>query len=330
MTEEHKHRLLQFARIRRAKFWLRYMPRRARFHTYPIVGRFAAFARPRSYLWRFNYPGIRPAFYFGSVLTLIPIPGQLPLGFLLCLLFRTNFMIMGALQFVSNPATGPFLLYGTYKLGAITLNLTGLSSRQDAPPAAAVFEGSLDLAPIIPPLEEAPPDLETTDLEPKPTPWLDRFYRILGDQLPPRGQPITAQAWVKIAAHLLAAQLIGAIIAGLTLGAALDLLWRWLVLPAARHHAARKPVTGIITPHSATSSEPPLPPDHEPLDTPPLDVSHPASSPPYVRLYSPPPPFLWPARAHRRRRLQQHPPRSPPARLRREVQTRLRPRPQTS
>ncbi len=270
MTDEHKHRLLQFARIRRAKFWLRYMPRRARFHTYPVVGRFAAFARPRSYLWRFNYPRIRPAFYFGSVLTLIPIPGQLPLGFLLCLLFRTNFMIMGALQFVSNPATGPFLLYGTYKLGSITLDVTGLSSRQDAPAAPALFEGSLNITPIVvPPLEEAPPDLEAPDTEPKPTPWLDRFYRILGDQLPPRGQPITAQAWVKIIVHLIAAQLIGAIIAGLAMGAALDLLWRWLVLPAARHHAARRPVTAIITPHSATSSTtsgPPSPSIAEPPD----------------------------------------------------------------
>ncbi len=267
MTDEHKHRLLHFARIRRAKFWLRYMPRRARFHTYPIVGRFAAFARPRSYLWRFSYPRIRPAFYFGSVLTLIPIPGQLPLGFLLCLLFRTNFMIMGALQFVSNPATGPFFLYGTYKLGSITLDITGLSRHEETAPAA--YEGSLDIAPVInPPLEAAPPDIDSPNpaATPEPTPWLDRFYRILGDQLPPRGQTITIQEWVKIIIHLIASQLIGAILAGLAMGAALDLLWRWLVLPATRHHAARKPITATITPHPDTPE-----PNHPAPANPPPD-----------------------------------------------------------
>ncbi|MCX6936728.1 MAG: DUF2062 domain-containing protein [Verrucomicrobia bacterium] len=252
-ADEHHHRRLHFARIRRAKFWLKFMPRRARFHTYPVVGRFAAFARKRNYLWSFNYINIRPALYLGSVLTLIPIPGQIPLGFLLCLLFRSNFMVMGALQFVSNPATGPFFLYGTYKLGAITLDLTSLSSHPEPAPAPAVFEGSLDPAPlIVPPPEPAAPDLATPDAGQKPTPWLDRFYRILGNQLPPRGQPITAQAWVKIAVHLLAAQLIGAILAGLAVGAALDLLWRWLMIPAARHRLARRPVTAVVTPHDTT------------------------------------------------------------------------------
>ena len=250
-AEENNHRLRHFARIRRAKFWLKYMPRRARFHTYPIVGRFSAFARKRNYLWSFNYLNIRPALYLGSVLTLIPIPGQLPLGFLLCLLFRSNFMVMGALQFVSNPATGPFFLYGTYKLGAVTLDITNLSSRPD--PAPAVFEGSLDVAPgIAPPLEAVSPDLASPDTASKPTPWLDRFYRMLGDHLPPRDQPITAQAWVKIAMHLLAAQLLGAIIAGLAMGAALDLLWRWLMIPAVRHRLARKPVTAVVSPHDTS------------------------------------------------------------------------------
>ncbi len=252
-AEENNYRLRHFARIRRAKFWLKYMPRRARFHTYPVVGRFSAFARKRNYLWSFNYINIRPALYLGSVLTLIPIPGQLPLGFLLCLLFRSNFMVMGALQFVSNPATGPFFLYGTYKLGAVTLDITSLSSRPEPPPAPAVFEGSLNPAPgIAPPQDAAPPDLAPPDAETKPTPWLDRFYRMLGDHLPPRDQPITAQAWVKIAMHLLAAQLLGAIIAGLAMGAALDLLWRWLMIPAVRHRLARKPVTAVVSPHDTS------------------------------------------------------------------------------
>lgn len=277
MTIEDKaHQLLHFARIRRAKFWLRYMPRRARFHTYPLVGRFATFARPRSYLWRFNYPQIRPAFYFGSILTLLPIPGQIPTGFLLCLLLRTNFMIMAALQFVSNPATTIPLLIGTYKLGAFTLDLTGLASRRDAPPAS--YTGSLELDPLPlahPPLEAAPPDLEGPMVEPPPTPWVDRFYRVLGDLLPPRGHPVSASDWLRIIGHIVASLLIGAVLAGLLLGAVLDLLWRILVLPAARHHAARKAVTAVITPHDAPEAAPPAPSSTAPVTTP-----HPDSAPP--------------------------------------------------
>jgi uncharacterized protein (DUF2062 family) len=269
VTDEHKHRLLHFARIRRAKFWLRFMPRRARFHTYPVVGRFASFARRRSYLWRFNYPQIRPAFYLGSVLTLLPIPGQIPLGFLLCLLFRTNFMIMASLQFVSNTATVVPFFYGTYKLGAITLDLTGLTPHRD--PAPVVHTGPLTVQPVVvnPPLSDAPADLEAPPPEPEPTPWKDRLYRVLGDLLPPRGEPISTADWMRIIAHLIASILIGCIIAGLVMGAALDLLWRWLVLPAARHHAARKPVTAIVTPHDISSHSTttnPLPPASPPAD----------------------------------------------------------------
>ncbi len=143
MTEEHHHqRLLRFARIRRAKFWLRFMPRRARFHTYPFVGRFAEFARKRNYLWSFRYAQVRPSLYLGSVLTLIPIPGQLPIAFVLCLVFRTNFMLLGGLQFVSNPATSLPFVVGTYKLGSLVLDVTGISAHAPAPVAAADLDFS--------------------------------------------------------------------------------------------------------------------------------------------------------------------------------------------
>ena len=248
--EEKAHQLLRFAQIRRAKFWLRFMPRRARFHTYPLVGRFAAFGRKRSFLWRFSYPQIRPAFYFGSVLTLLPIPGQVLISFFLCILLRTNFMIMGALQFVTNPATSLPLLIGTYKLGAITLDLTGLSVRREASPA--IFSSSSEVPLVVnPPPELAPADLEAPPPALAPTPWVDRFYRVLGDLLPPRGKTMATADWLRLIAHIVASLVIGAIIGGLLMGAVLDLLWRWFILPAARHHAARKPVTAIITPHSA-------------------------------------------------------------------------------
>lgn len=258
MTEEHHHqRLLRFARIRRAKFWLRFMPRRARFHTYPVVGRFAAFARARNYLWSFRYPQIRPSIYFGSILTLIPIPGQLPIAFILCLFFRANFMLMGGLQFVSNPATSIPLGVLTYKLGARVLNVTGISPHAPASVTAEDIDFSESLPlPSETPEESAPPPASATPQTPKKT-WTDRIYEVFADQLPPRGQPMTVGDWVRLLGHLFASLLIGAVLAGLALGAVLDLLWRKLVLPAALHHAAKKhPVTAVVTPHDNTPTPP--------------------------------------------------------------------------
>jgi uncharacterized protein (DUF2062 family) len=221
MTDEpHNQRQLRFARIRRAKFWLRFMPRRARFHTYPVVGRFASFARKRSYLWSFQYPQIRPAFYLGSVLTLLPVIGQLPIAFVLCLSFRTNFMILGGLQFVSNLLTLPFLLAGCYQLGRTVMDFTGLDRLAGLLPPAAPPDAALGPAPAL--------------AEPG---FASKFFLY--------GSALT----------------IGALIAGLLLGAALDLLWRLLVLPAARHRAAKKPVTALVTPHDdSDGSRPPYPP----------------------------------------------------------------------
>lgn len=258
-AEEHHHqRLLRFARIRRLKLLLRFMPRRARFHTYPLVGRFASFARARSYLWTFRYEQVRPSFYLGSILTLIPIPAQLPIAFFLCLGFRTNFMLMGGLQFLSNPATSFPLAIGTYKLGAMVLNITGISTSK----AADVVTIDMDLSQSLPfsdphiPAEQAShPEVPADQVTPKKT-WTDRIYEVFGDQLPPRGQPMAIQDWVRLLGHVFGSLLIGALLAGLALGAVFDLLWRYLVLPAAKLRALRKPVTATITPHD----NPPSPP----------------------------------------------------------------------
>lgn len=257
--ENHQQRLLRFARIRRLKLLLRFMPRRARFHTYPLVGRFASFARARNYLWTFRYPQIRPALYLGSILTLIPIPAQLPIAFFLCLTFRANFMVMGGLQFVSNPATTVPLVIGTYKLGAMVLNVTGVSVTHpaDAPPVEIDLSLPLPLSHA-----DAAPEEQETGTEPikksKKT-WSDRVYDLFGDQMPPRGQPMTVQDWIRLLSHLFGSLLIGAILAGLALGSLLDLLWRYLVLPAAQLRQARKPVTAIVTPHDNPTPPPPAP-----------------------------------------------------------------------
>jgi uncharacterized protein (DUF2062 family) len=113
-------------RIRRTKRLLRYMPRRTEFHRYPIVGRFASLARSRAYLWTFRSSPVRRAFYFGSVLSLLPLMGvQLPVGFVLSLVARCNFMILGALQFITNPFTALPIYGGTFLLGRKILERFG-------------------------------------------------------------------------------------------------------------------------------------------------------------------------------------------------------------
>lgn len=135
---------------------LRFMPRRAVMHHYPLIGRFAAAARSRAYLWSFRTDAMRPAFYAGSILSLLPLMGvQLPLAFALSLLLRANFMVMGGLQFITNPFTAAPIYYATHELGAYVISVAGFG---EALPSADPDEPVLPLhgpAPNTPP--EAPP-----------------------------------------------------------------------------------------------------------------------------------------------------------------------------
>lgn len=120
----HHARSEHHARIRRLKWWLRLMPRRAVLHRYPFIGRFAHLLRDRFHLWSFRKAHVRPAYYLGSILSFLPVMGiQLPLALVLSLLFRTNFMILGGLQFITNPLTAAPIYYGTYQLGKATIAL---------------------------------------------------------------------------------------------------------------------------------------------------------------------------------------------------------------
>lgn len=233
-ADEHHHRKLRFERIRRAKFWLRFMPRRARFHTYPIVGRFASFARKRSYLWSFRYERLRPSFYLGSIVSLLPIMGvQLPVSFALCLFFRANFMVAGGLQFITNPLTIWVVYPATYKVGEIVLYHTGWGPAESVPPVPAPAEE-----------HDTPP--------PAPPPTEPSRFNFLAD--------LAKYLKVENLTHLFNALMLGGLICGVLLGAALDMFWRRLILPAAVHRQARKPVTGQISPHDTPPSDtPPAP-----------------------------------------------------------------------
>lgn len=125
------------------KQFLKFMPRRAVMHKYPFVGRFAKMARQRAYLWSFKYEHMRASFYAGSILSLLPVMGvQLPLALVLSLLLRSNFMVMGGLQFITNPATAAPIYYATHQLGAYVIETAGFG---EALPASDPDEAVLPL-----------------------------------------------------------------------------------------------------------------------------------------------------------------------------------------
>ena len=198
--EHHHHRKERFARIRRVKNFLRFMPRRALLHKYPLVGRFAAIARKRSYLWSFKTAHVRPALYAGSILSLLPFMGvQLPVAFVLALVLRGNFMLLGGLQFITNPVTAVPVYYGTYQLGKAVINVSCFGRSIEV-----VTDPALDF--------NAGPGAATTA---PATPATD------GSAHPPAELHWTQGLGTRINALLL-----GGVVGGLILGACLDLLWR--------------------------------------------------------------------------------------------------------
>lgn len=128
MSDHEFERMRRHANTRRAKKMLRYAPRRAVFHRYPFIGRFAALARRRAYLWSFKPQHVRPAIYAGAVLSLWPVMGiQLILAFIAALTMRSNIMVVGVLQFITNPLTAAPIYYVTYRVGKYVLALTGFT-----------------------------------------------------------------------------------------------------------------------------------------------------------------------------------------------------------
>lgn len=191
-----EHRRQRHSRVRRAKAFLRYMPRRAVFHRYPIVGRFAQIARARPYLWSMKPQNLTKAFYSGSILALLPVFGlQLPLAFALALLLRTNLMVMGGLQFITNPATAAPIYAGTYIIGKSIINATGLAPEVHVEPE---FAGSLAAGHEV---------------------------EIAHDPAPPP-HPAAPRRWTSRVAGVVNALVIGGVVCGTLLGAVLDIAYR--------------------------------------------------------------------------------------------------------
>jgi uncharacterized protein (DUF2062 family) len=181
------------------------MPRRAMLHRYPFIGRFAPQLRDRSYLWSFRRNHVRRACYSGSVLALLPLFGvQLPLSLILALVLRTNFMVLGGLQFITNPVTAAPIYYATHQIGSgVLATLSGRSATAEVPSDEELVQmGTFVAESIVEPLGHPP--------------------------------AISAKPRARIRDGLYA-MIVGGAVLGLTLGAALDLLDGLL-----RHRARRR------------------------------------------------------------------------------------------
>lgn len=123
---DSKEKKERFARIRRVKKLMRYLPRKATLHNYPFIRFFADTARKRHYLWSFRSKEVIPALYAGWILTMMPLIGvQIPIAFALALIFRANLVILVALQFISNTFTLVPIYTLDYYVGHYILSLFG-------------------------------------------------------------------------------------------------------------------------------------------------------------------------------------------------------------
>jgi len=214
--EHHHHRKEHFARIRRTKLFLRFMPRRAMFHKYPFIGRFADAARKRSYLWSFKTPEVRPALYVGSVLAFMPARGgPLPAAFLLALLLRLNVMVLGGLQFITNPLTAIGIYTVTYQVGKAVIDASGFGRSIEVIDSPTPF-----VAP-----SELPLTARSDNTFPAST------------TAPTEEDPPTQIKWTRLLGTGINALIIGGAIIGVIVGGILDIAWRFGTSRADAHRA---------------------------------------------------------------------------------------------
>lgn len=128
MTEEELAlRTLRSERIARVKRLLRWLPRRATMHRYPILKWFAASARRRNYLWSFRTRAAIPAIYAGCILSFTPIYGiQVPIALMLAFFLRANLPLLVGLQFLTNPVTVLPVYFAAFVIGRTILQLLGI------------------------------------------------------------------------------------------------------------------------------------------------------------------------------------------------------------
>lgn len=120
-------------RIRQVKAILRYLPRRASLHRYPVIKWFHATARQRPYLWSFKSDCVARAIFWGCIIAFLPIIGvQMFVAMIVAMWARANLPVTVALQWISNPGTLVPLYLAEYKLGDWLFRAVG--ARPDSAP----------------------------------------------------------------------------------------------------------------------------------------------------------------------------------------------------
>ena len=140
--EEHSSRLKRqhHHRIRIVKRILRWLPRRANVHRYPVLKWFPNAARRRAYLWSFKTAEVTPALYAGWILSLLPLYGmQFLLAILAAFVLRANLPFLIGLQSLTNPLTIGPTYFVTYQFGRVLLSTVGLDLPHDDTPELPGF-----------------------------------------------------------------------------------------------------------------------------------------------------------------------------------------------
>jgi len=153
-----KEKELRFKRIRRLKRWMRPLPRRSNIHKYPVLKWFSDSAYKRSYLWSFKGSSIRPALFWGMIISLSPLVGiQMLVAFFFALNVRANLPLIIAMQWISNPFTMGPIYFADYKIGRVLLELAGFNSPRNKILSKDYDWGGFKLKDLLELLDTFPP-----------------------------------------------------------------------------------------------------------------------------------------------------------------------------
>ncbi len=119
---KHRHH-----RIRRAKQFLRPLPRKATLHRWPVLKWFAKTARKRPFLWSFRVREVSIALYAGFIIAFQPLVGlQFVLAIAAALILRANLPVIMGTQLVTNFATMLVIYPVLGVIGHFLIQLFGL------------------------------------------------------------------------------------------------------------------------------------------------------------------------------------------------------------
>lgn len=74
-------------------------------------------------LFHLNRHSVSVAMFWGLLVAVLPIPGQMPVAAAAALFFRCNLPLAVALTWITNPFTMPFFFFITYQMGRLVLQL---------------------------------------------------------------------------------------------------------------------------------------------------------------------------------------------------------------